>query len=136
MNEDAKKTALRMIPYGLYVLTAEGKNGAVAAAAINWVTQASFNPPLVALGVKADSGAHAIVKETGQFALNVLGKGQQGLAYNFFKSHERQGDTIGGEPFERSPGREINGFLPTGYLFKAFKAGSTSPADGNLLCLF
>ena len=27
MNEDAKKTALRMIPYGLYVLTAEGRAG-------------------------------------------------------------------------------------------------------------
>jgi flavin reductase (DIM6/NTAB) family NADH-FMN oxidoreductase RutF len=103
MDEDAKKTALRMIPYGLYVLTAESSGGAVAAATINWVTQASFAPPLVVLGVKADSGAHAIIKETGKFALNVLGKGQQGMAFNFFKSHERQGDTIGGEPFEKSP---------------------------------
>jgi len=103
MNEDAKKTALRMIPYGLYVLTAEGKEGAVAAATVNWVTQAAFAPPLVVLGVKTDSGAHAIIKETGQFALNVLGKGQQGLAFNFFKSHEREGDTIGGEPFEKGP---------------------------------
>jgi flavin reductase (DIM6/NTAB) family NADH-FMN oxidoreductase RutF len=103
MDEDAKKTALRMIPYGLYVLTAESSGGAVAAATINWVTQTSFAPPLVVLGVKADSGAHAIIKETGKFALNVLGKGQQGMAFNFFKSHERQGDTIGGEPFEKSP---------------------------------
>ena len=103
MDENAKKTALRMIPYGLYVLTAESPSGAVAAATINWVTQTSFAPPLVVLGVKADSGAHAIIKETGQFALNVLGKGQQGIAFNFFKSHERQGDTIGGEPFEKSP---------------------------------
>jgi len=70
MNEDAKKTALRMIPYGLYVLTAEGKDGAVAAATVNWVTQAAFAPPLVVLGVKTDSGAHAIIKETGEFALN------------------------------------------------------------------
>jgi flavin reductase (DIM6/NTAB) family NADH-FMN oxidoreductase RutF len=103
MNEDAKKTALRMIPYGLYVLTAEGKNGAVAAATVNWVTQAAFAPPLVVLGVKTDSGAHAIIKETGEFALNVLGKGQQAMAFNFFKSHERDGDTIGGEPFEKGP---------------------------------
>jgi flavin reductase (DIM6/NTAB) family NADH-FMN oxidoreductase RutF len=103
MDEDAKKTALRMIPYGLYVLTAESPGGAVAAATINWVTQTSFAPPLVVLGVKADSGAHAIIKETGKFALNVLGKGQQGMAFNFFKSHERQGNTIGGEPFEKSP---------------------------------
>lgn len=103
MDENAKKTALRMIPYGLYVLTAESPSGAVAAATINWVTQTSFAPPLVVLGVKADSGAHAIIKETGKFALNILGKGQQGMAFNFFKSHERQGDTIGGEPFGQSP---------------------------------
>lgn len=103
MNEDAKKTALRMIPYGIYVLTAEGSDGSVAAATVNWVTQASFAPPLVAIGVKTDSGAHALIKDTQVFALNVLGKGQQGLAFNFFKSHERDGDTIGGESFSKSP---------------------------------
>jgi len=99
MDADAKKTALRMIPYGLYVLTSEAKDGRVAAATVNWVTQASFAPPLVAVGVKADSGAHDIIKESGGFALNVLGKGQQGQAFTFFKSLEREGDTIGGEAF-------------------------------------
>ena len=99
MDQDAKKKALRMIPYGIYVMTAEGKDGSVAAATVNWVTQASFAPPLVAVGVKADSGAHAIVKDSGSFVLNVLGKGQQGLAFNFFKSHERDGNSIGGESF-------------------------------------
>jgi flavin reductase (DIM6/NTAB) family NADH-FMN oxidoreductase RutF len=99
MDNDAKKTTLRMIPYGLYVLTAESKDGKVAAATVNWVTQASFNPPLVAVGVKADSGAHTIIKSSGAFALNVLGKGQNGLAFTFFKSLEREGNTIGGEAF-------------------------------------
>ena len=101
MDQDAKKTALRMIPYGIYVLTAEGKDGSVAAATVNWVTQASFSPPLVVIGVKADSGAHSIVKESGIFALNILGKGQQGVAFNFFKSHESDGASIGGEAFEK-----------------------------------
>ena len=99
MDNDAKKTALRMIPYGLYVLTAESKDGKVAAATVNWVTQASFQPPLVAVGVKADSGAHAIIKSSGTFALNVLSKGQNALAFTFFKSLEREGNTIGGETF-------------------------------------
>ena len=99
MDDNAKKTALRMIPYGLYVLTAEAKDGRVAAATVNWVTQASFAPPLVAVGVKADSGAHSIIKESGHFALNVLGKDQQGQAFTFFKSLDREGNTIGGEPF-------------------------------------
>ena len=103
MNEDAKKTALRMIPYGLYVLTAEAGDGRVAAATVNWVTQASFAPPLVAVGVKADSGAHAVIKETGVFALNFLGKDQQGAAFAFFKPLERDGDSIGGEAFEKGP---------------------------------
>jgi len=99
MDEQAKKTALRMIPYGLYVLTGESKDGRVTASTVNWVTQASFAPPLVAVGVKVDSGAHEIVSESRAFALNVLGKGQQALAFAFFKSLEREGNTIGGEKF-------------------------------------
>ena len=97
MDQDMKKTALRMIPYGMYVLTAESPSG-TAAAAVNWVTQCSFAPPLVAVGVKADSAAHAIIKATNAFALNVLGKGQQALAFTFFKPATRQGSTISGEP--------------------------------------
>lgn len=99
MDANAKKTALRMIPYGLFVLTGQAKDGRVAAATINWVTQASFEPPLVAVGVKADSHAHAIIKESRAFALNVLGKDQKDVAYTFFKPLDRQGDTIGGQKF-------------------------------------
>jgi len=100
MDEDAKKTSLRMIPYGIYVLTAETPDGKTAAATVNWVTQTSFSPPLVAVAVKADSAAHAVVGETGAFALNILGKDQQGVAFAFFKPVERSGDKIGDEPVE------------------------------------
>jgi len=99
MDPELKKTALRMIPYGLYVLTSEAGDGTVAASTVNWVTQASFEPPLIVVGVKADSGAHAVIKESGSFALNVLGKAQQSLAFAFFKPAEREGNTIGGEAF-------------------------------------
>ena len=99
MDANAKKTALRMIPYGLYVLTAAGKDGTVAAATVNWVTQASFTPPLVVVGVKTDSGAHALIKESRAFALNVLGKRQNAMAFTFFKPAQRDGQTVSGEPF-------------------------------------
>jgi flavin reductase (DIM6/NTAB) family NADH-FMN oxidoreductase RutF len=101
MDPNVKKTALRMIPYGMYVLTAEHPDGRVAAAAVNWVTQTAFEPPLIVVGVKADSGAHALIKDTGKFALNFLGKGQQAAAFTFFKPAERKGDTISGEPVRR-----------------------------------
>ena len=103
MNQDAKKTALRMIPYGTFILTSESPKGTVSAATVNWVTQASFTPPLVVVGVKKDSGTFAIISESRAFALNVLGKGHKDLAFNFFKSHERDGDSIGGQPFEHGP---------------------------------
>ena len=88
-----------MIPYGLYVMTAEDIDGRISAATVNGVTQSSFKPPLVAVGVKADSQIHDIIKTAGNFALNVLGKGQQGAAYAFFKPAERDGQKISGEPF-------------------------------------
>jgi flavin reductase (DIM6/NTAB) family NADH-FMN oxidoreductase RutF len=100
VDEDAKKTALRMIPYGIYILTAETPDGKTAAATVNWVTQTSFNPPLVAVAIKADSSANAVVGETGTFALNFLGKDQPGVAFAFFKPVERSGDKIGDEPVE------------------------------------
>ena len=113
MDANAKKTALRMIPYGLYVLTAQDADGTVAAATVNWVTQASFQPPLVAVGVKADSGAHAVIKAANAFALNILGKGQQAAAFAFFKPAVRDGDRINGETFRRgSTGAPILASVP------------------------
>jgi flavin reductase (DIM6/NTAB) family NADH-FMN oxidoreductase RutF len=98
MDAHQKQTALRMIPYGLYVLTGETEDGRASAAAVNWVTQTSFDPPLVAVGVKVDSGSHAVIKESGAFALNILGKEQGDVAVEFFKSTEKKGETIGGQP--------------------------------------
>jgi flavin reductase (DIM6/NTAB) family NADH-FMN oxidoreductase RutF len=99
MDANAKKTVLRMIPYGLYVLTSQAKDGTVAAATVNFVTQASFAPPLVVVGVKTDSGAHAVIKDSKAFALNVLGKGQGPMAFTFFKPATKEGNRISGEPF-------------------------------------
>src|ERR687885_689387 len=43
MDEQANKTALRRIPYGLFLLTARHGED-VASATVNWVTQTSFGP--------------------------------------------------------------------------------------------
>src|SRR3984885_2718840 len=101
MNADAKKTALRMIPYGIYVLTADDGKGGVAAATVNWVTQSAFAPPLVVVGIKTDSGAYKIVRETRSFVLNMLGKDQKGLAFTFFKPAEAKDGKISGQPYHK-----------------------------------
>ncbi len=93
-----------MIPYGMFVLTSRSQEGQdIGAATVNWVTQTSFSPPLVAVGVKADSSSHQHIKDTGVFAMNVISNDQLDLAFNFFKSHERDGDSIGGQAFVAGP---------------------------------
>ena len=99
MDADARKTTLRMIPYGLYVLTADDGKGTVGAATVNWVTQTAFAPPLVVVGVKTDSGAYQIVKSAKTFALNMLGKDQKGLAFTFFKPANVADGKISGQAY-------------------------------------
>ncbi|HEX3970828.1 MAG TPA: flavin reductase family protein [Stellaceae bacterium] len=102
MNADAKKVALRMIPYGIYVLTVDDGKGGVAAATVNWVTQTAFAPPLVVVGVKTDSGAYALLKNTKSFVLNMLGKDQKGLAFTFFKPAQLADGKISGQGFTKA----------------------------------
>ena len=102
MNEEAKKKLLRMIPHALYVLTSRSGDK-IAAATVSWVTQASFQPPLLAVGLKKDSFTYLVVREAGGFALNFLGEEQKEKAQSFFKHLEPMGDTLGGESFTPSP---------------------------------
>ena len=101
MNADAKKAALRMIPYGIYVLTADDGKGNIAAATVNWVTQTAFAPPLVVVGVKTDSGAYQVIKSAQKFALNMLGKDQKGLAFAFFKPASVSDGKLSGQPYRK-----------------------------------
>jgi flavin reductase (DIM6/NTAB) family NADH-FMN oxidoreductase RutF len=104
MDAGAKKTTLRLIPYGLYVLTVTGDQ--VASGTINWVTQASFEPPLLAMGVKKDSLAFANLKAGGTAAMSFLGTGQGDLAFAFFGDAGVDGDAFVAKdrrvPFERT----------------------------------
>jgi flavin reductase (DIM6/NTAB) family NADH-FMN oxidoreductase RutF len=104
MDAGQKKTTLRLIPYGLYVLTVTGDQ--VASGTINWVTQASFEPPLLAMGVKQGTLSLANLKAGGTAALSFLGSGQGDLAFAFFGDAGVEGETFVAKdqriPFERT----------------------------------
>lgn len=102
LDPQAKKTALRAINYGLYVLTAK-QDDELAAAGVNWLTQASFEPPLVAAAVKTDNDSHRLIEATGVFAVNVLGKDQLDIGKAFFRTSVVEGSTINGYHFEPGP---------------------------------
>ncbi|RME84249.1 MAG: flavin reductase [Caldilineae bacterium] len=102
MDPEVKKQTLRKLTYGLYVLTAADGDD-VAAGTVNWLSQASFQPPLVMVGVKKDSGTHALIERTGLFAVNILAAGQKDVAAAFFRPTEVEGDRVNGQAFEPGP---------------------------------
>ena len=118
MDPQNKKTALRAINYGLHVLTTtDGEN--YGAGGTNWLTQASFEPPLVAAGVRADSGSAAIIESTGAFAVNVLGAEQLDIAKAFFRSTSVEGGMINGHGFEPGPATGSPLLVECAYWFEA-----------------
>lgn len=127
MDPQAKKAALRAINYGLHVLTAADGDD-VAASGVNWVSQASFEPPLVMVAVKADSGAAAIVGRTGAFAINVLADDQLDIGKAMFRSTSVEGDLVNGYRFESgSTGSPL--LLDTPYWFEARVKATVSEGD-------
>jgi flavin reductase (DIM6/NTAB) family NADH-FMN oxidoreductase RutF len=128
MDLEEKKRTLRLMTYGLYVMTARSGE-AVAAGAFNWLSQASFNPPLVMAAVKADSHLHTLIEESGKFAVNVLSSAQKELASAFFRPSKIEGDRINGYPFE--PGEETGApwLLDAPACFEAKVTGSVKGGD-------
>ena len=99
LDLDAKKTLLRKIPHGLFICgvrDGDEVNGFTA----SWVTQGSFEPPLVVMGVRADSTSHGIIERTGCFSLNVLRADQKDLAAVFFKPQKAMGGRFEAAPFQ------------------------------------
>lgn len=102
MDAAVKKQALRLFTYGLYIAAA-ADNEEIAAGTVNWVSQASFQPPLIMAAVKGDSHLHTVIEASRHFALNVLGADQQSIAQDFFRKSQRDGQSLNGHLFEPGP---------------------------------
>lgn len=100
MDFEAKKTALRMISSGLYIVTSH-HGEEMSAATVSWLNQASFTPPLIMMGIRTDSHTHALLEKGKVCAVHFLGRDQQHIAETFFKPVKREGNKIGGMEFEQ-----------------------------------
>lgn len=95
MDTAAKKTVLRHFPYGLYVVTVtvEGEEHGMTA---NWVTQAAFEPPMVAVAVENTSRTIEMIRDAHSFAVSLLHDGQRDLAGRLGRSSEQAPDKLKG----------------------------------------
>ena len=95
MDLEAKKIALRKFPHGVYVVGTKQQDH-VNAFTATWLTQVSFSPPLVALGVKKEGHSFGIIQESKVFSINILGASQKSLAEHFVKPAGVAGKKLGG----------------------------------------
>ena len=91
MDQQSKKTVLRQFTYGLYAVSAshDGDRGIFTA---NWLSQVSFDPPLVMVSVELDSSTLPLIRGSGRFVVSTLSTGQTGLAGNLGRPKRRAGD--------------------------------------------
>ena len=97
-QKDVTKSVLRSFTYGLYVAVSPTVDGP-RAATISWVTQASFEPRLIAVAMRKGTAIHEAVQESGKFSLNVVGADQSDIAKSFFKFNPSEDGQIGGYAF-------------------------------------
>lgn len=87
-----------MFTYGMFIFTARAGDE-IAASSVTWVTQCSFKPPLVAVGLRTDGGPYHIVRQSGVFALHIVPAGEKKLASSFFRSANVRDDKLNGYTF-------------------------------------
>lgn len=100
MDENAKSHALNQISYGMFVIgskAGDDLNGMTA----NWVTQTSFDPPLVAISVENDSHTRKLIDEGKVFSVNVVEDNEEGRAVidRFVKPQKPYRNKLGEDDF-------------------------------------
>lgn len=95
MSKTGLQRALDQLTYGIYVVTV-GLDGGATALTASWVSQVSFEPPLVMVALGRERFCNRILREGRKFVVNVLEQGQEQLAGSF--ARDETGDRLGEVP--------------------------------------
>ena len=95
-----RRRVLWTMPSGLYVLgsrAGERRNGMT----LNWATQVSFDPKLVAVSVEHEAFTHELISGGGVFSLNVVAQEDRAIVRKFTKPVDVDlvAHTLNGFPF-------------------------------------
>lgn len=98
MSLPHRKTILRKIPNGLFIVTAwDGTKP--ASAVISFLSQTSKDPPFVTMAIKTGTKLYKIARKAGKMAIHLLRKDQSDIAALHFKLKNRNSHFINGHEF-------------------------------------
>lgn len=102
MSEEQIKEALKRMPYGFYSITS--RNGdEVNAMVANWITQASFTPRLIAIGLQKKAYSHGVIEAGGVFAVNIFNAEDQDAMMPFTKGREKNPEKMANAKYTPGP---------------------------------
>ncbi len=131
---DIRTDALRMLSNGVYVLTTCLEE-TLHAASVTWVTQVSFQPPLVLVALQKNSRLVEAVRRAHRFALNILAAEQQPIAANFLQHFTTSSTSPQLSEFAYRPGSSRCPLLvdAPAWLECRFAAEPATPGDHSLV---
>ncbi len=103
MDPQLKKQVLRTFTYGLYAVSC-ADDGEVNAFTANWLSQVSFDPPLVAVSIENNTKSLPMILRSRAFIINVLRSGDRDLAGQLGKSALKQPDKLSRVEYTPGPG--------------------------------
>jgi flavin reductase (DIM6/NTAB) family NADH-FMN oxidoreductase RutF len=98
MSPAARKRTLRLLSNGVYVITSSS-GAQYGGATATWVSQSSFEPPLVTVAIRPESDVFRCLVESRAAAVHILGHGQRDMAARFLSPTRAVDRTMNGEPF-------------------------------------
>ncbi|MCK5330689.1 MAG: flavin reductase [Candidatus Marinimicrobia bacterium] len=101
MVSSDRKTILRQIPYGLYIMTARLAGDPVATV-VSFVSQTSLKPPLIMTALKVNSTIYQAVTEQRCYALHFIDRDRKHMVADFFKLKTFNAHQINGYYYENS----------------------------------
>jgi flavin reductase (DIM6/NTAB) family NADH-FMN oxidoreductase RutF len=102
MSDDLIKDALRMMPYGFYSITSHDGDR-VNAMVANWLTQVSFTPRQVALGLQRTSHSHSLIAASKVFVVNIFNKADVEAIKPFTKGTAKNPDKMKAAQYTPAP---------------------------------
>jgi flavin reductase (DIM6/NTAB) family NADH-FMN oxidoreductase RutF len=99
MDPSIKKQALRTFTYGLYAVSCTDE-GEINIFTANWLTQVSFDPPLLAVSVENDSKSLGMILRSRAFTVNVYRSDERELAGKLGKSAIQHPDKLNGIEYD------------------------------------
>lgn len=103
LDPQLKKQVLRTFTYGLYAVSCANE-GEVNAFTANWLSQVSFEPPLVAVSIENNTRSLPMILRSRKFIINVYREGDRELAGQLGKSALKHPEKLAGVAYTPGPG--------------------------------